>query len=104
MRHTVTKFRLGISNIKVHKYRYSNVTDRDLMCPFCKESEENEVHFKLTCPAYYNLRLRFIEKKYYNQPCLFRFCLLMSTQNENTVRNLSMYIHKAYKLREALMS
>ena len=104
MRRILTRFRLGISDIRTHKYRYSNVSETNLLCPFCIESQENEVHFLLKCPVYHDLRLRYIDKKYYALPCFFRFCLLMSTQNVNTIWNLSMYMLKAFKLREDLLS
>ena len=52
IRCSLTRFIFGISDTSVHCMRYrSDVTAREMMCPFCKLSVENEVHFVLCCPA-----------------------------------------------------
>lgn len=104
IRVNLTRFRIGISEINKHKYRYKNVHCSLLLCPLCKEATEDEVHFVLQCRALSKLRVKFIPKKYYVYPCLFRFCLLMATNNERTQRNLALYLYKAFRLRETLTS
>jgi hypothetical protein len=48
----MTKFRFGISDLAVHYYRYRQHTRRHLICPVCKNGEENEIHFVFCCPVY----------------------------------------------------
>ena len=100
----MTKFRFGISNLTVHFYRYRSHTVRDLICPMCKESIENEVHFVLCCPFLLELRRKLIPPKFFSNPSAFRFTLLMSRKNDNIIKNLSIYLYNAFKIREIAIS
>ena len=99
-----TRFRLGISDLNVHRLRYKNVKDSDLLCPMCHEAKEDEMHFVLLCPALQSIRETFIRPKYYRWPCLFRLNLLLSCTDTNVVRNLSLYLYKAFRHREIATS
>ena len=102
---SLTRFRFGISDIFVHCVRYkSNVTARELMCPCCSISIENEVHFVSCCPGLNDLRRWYIHPKYFNFPSDFRLTFLLSTKNERTLRNLALYLYKAFNRRKTLMS
>ena len=71
---SLTRFRFGISDNFVHCTRYrSNVTPREMMCPFCVVFVEHEVHFALCCPGPDDLRSRYIHPNYFNLPS--DFCL-----------------------------
>ena len=96
----MTRFRFGISDIFVHKNRYSQSST--LICPVCKESTEDELHFVLTCPGLEDLREQLIPYKYRNHPCLFKLILLMSSSHENVVKSLAMYLYKAFRRRSML--
>lgn len=104
LRFILSRFRFGISEIRVHATRYQNIPLVDLLCPLCKESIEDEMHFVLICPVLSNIRKTFIPEKYYLRPCLFRMCLLMSSENANIVRNVAMYLFKAFQLRKIIIS
>ena len=99
-----TKFRFGISDLMVHYYRYRQFNDNDLLCPLCKLSEDNEIHFVLCCPVLEGIREQFIRPKYYRQPSLFKLSLLMSSTVTEVVRNFSLFLYKAFKLRELSLS
>ena len=102
-----TKFRFGISDLLVHKHRYIGNNNMP-MCPLCKKSEDNEIHFVLSCTALQPIRNVFISPKFYRAPNAARFSILMASQNSKTVKNLLIYIYiyiyKAFKMRETLMS
>ena len=102
LRFILTRFRFGNSEIKVHMLRYKQANGNELTCPLCKEADEDEVHFVLVCPVLKNVRVRYIPEKYYKYPCLFRLCLLMASENEAIIRNVAMYLYKAFKVRETL--
>ena len=100
---SMTRFRFGISDIAVHHNRYKNVTDDALKCPLCKHANEDDVHFLLCCPAFSDLRQQFIPPKFYENPCLFRMTLLLAKQNENVLKNLCIYVYKAFKRRSNML-
>ena len=100
----LTRFRFGVSELHVHAYRYRQVDNSVLLCPLCKEYTENEVHFVLTCPALSVVRERFIPKKYFRRPSLFKLCLLVNATREKTVYNFALYLYHAFKIREVVTS
>lgn len=100
----LTKFRFGVSNINVHYLRYRNHNQTQLLCPYCKNVEENEVHFVLCCPLYNNVRRQFIKEKFYRTPNLFKLIILLCSRNENIVGDLCRYLYVAFKIRETYCS
>ena len=100
----LTRFRLGISEIAVHRNRYKAHSDADLVCPLCEKGIENEVHFVLCCPALYDLRKQYIPLKFYKMPNQFRLAMLLACTNEQTMRNVSIYLYKSFKLRSICLS
>ena len=95
---TWTKLRFGISAIALHSQRYSrSPSANDLMCHLCKSACEDEVRCVLCCPALEDLRRVFIRPKYYYYPSTFKLTLLRSTKNENTLRNLALYLYTSFK-------
>ena len=61
MRICLTRFRLGISILKTHIYRYKpNVNPNDLLCPLCNDGVDDELHFFYDCIVNENLRRTFL--------------------------------------------
>ena len=104
LKRIMAKFRLGVSDIKVHKFRYKAHAENDLICPLCNESVENEVHFVLCCPALDEVRQKYIPVKYTRQRNSFRLCLLLASSHHEVVHNLALYLCKALKVRNIMMS
>ena len=50
------------------------------------------------------LRIRMIYSFRFKKDNLVRLSLLLASINENIVRNMSVYLHNAFKLRSVLMS
>ena len=59
----MTKFRLGVSELSVHYYRYRSHTEEDFVCPLCKEMKEDEIRFAFSCPVLDDIRKQFIPRK-----------------------------------------
>ena len=100
----MTKFRLGVSELSVHYYRHRNHTEENLICPFCKEMKEDEVHFVLCCPVLDDLRKQYIPPKFCKNPCCFRLSLLLASTNQEIIRKLSLFLYKACKIRDTIIS
>jgi len=101
---TMTMFRMGISAIAVHANRYKLHSVNDLICPLCRGRREDELHFVLCCPVLNELRHQYILPKFYRNPCLFRLSMLMASTNQHIVKNLSIYLFKALRLRSVVVS
>ena len=100
----LTKFRFGISELKVHFYRYRLHCHKDLICPLCKVGIEDEIHFLLVCPFYRKLRGKFISPKFHNAPSIFHYNILMASVNVNIVKNVCLFLYSAFKMRERALS
>ena len=104
LRQIMSRFRFGISDLAIHHYRYSSAGDHCYTCPLCKEAEDNEIHFVLICPVISDIRRQYIPYKFYRQPCLFRYTLLMTATNMSIVRNLANFLYRAFKFRDVYLS
>ena len=67
-------------------------------CQLCNTCED-EFHFLLECPLYYDLRKLLINKYSWKHPNMIKFIDLLKSENENTLRKLATYIHRGFKLR-----
>ena len=99
-----TRFRLGVSTLAVHQHRYKVTPDDSLVCPLCRTSKEDEMHFVLCCPALQDIRIKYIQPKYYRHPCIFKLCLLMASTKQSDVLNLALFLEKAFKHRDIVTS
>ena len=102
LKRIMTKFRFGVSELSVHYYRYRSHVEKDLKCPLCGEAKEDEVHFVLCCPMLDDIRKQFIPPKCCKHPCLFRLSLLLASTNQEIVRKLSIFLYKAFKIRDTV--
>ena len=57
-RAAIIQLQLGVLPINNNRFRYGN-NPIDKMCPFCKNTIEDEIHFVQRCPLFVNLRNRF---------------------------------------------
>ena len=55
-KYVMARFRLGVSDIATHHYRYREFDDNDLLCPLCRINKEDEIHFVLCCPVLQDIR------------------------------------------------
>jgi len=102
LKRIMTRFRFGVSDIFVHYFRYRQSSARELLCPLCRKAKEDEIHFVLCCPVLHELRNVFIPSKYHSKPCLFKLNMLMSSTNETIVKQLTIYLYKAFKMRSEI--
>jgi hypothetical protein len=102
LKYIMTRFRLGISDIAQHYYRYRKHSEVDIICPLCKNGKEDELHFVLCCPALATLRIRYIPLKFHRYPNWFRLSLLLASEKDSIIKNLSIYLYKAFHLRNVV--
>ena len=104
LQRVTTRFRLGISALATHKLRYKTVNAIDLICPLSGMDKDDELHFVFFCPAFKEIRAKYIAPKFVNHPNAFKLVLLMSSTKNSDVLNFAIFLHKAFKYREIAMS
>ena len=77
----ICKLRLSSHCLCIETGRYKNVPLERCICPICKSDVEDEYHFMLKCPAYNNLRKRYLKPYYFQRPSVYKLTQLLSTGN-----------------------
>ena len=106
---TIKKFRIALSKLRMSSHRLEVETGRwtrpnstpisERLCKLCNKLED-EFHFVLECPVYSDLRKSYVSRYYYNRPNMYKMVELVNTTNKKQIRNLSIYIYKAFELRK----
>ena len=83
---------------------------KERLCPFCKNSVENEEHFLLSCPLYSPQRI-ILEELYRKHDNTYdslsrnqKFIHILSNKNEHILLTLSTFITEALNLRDKIMN
>lgn len=102
IRNSMIRFRLGISDIYSHRNRFSKGQTNDT-CPVCNEDEEDDVHFVLQCPAYEDLRQKYLQLESLTRD-LNTLVYLFSNTDDSKTRGIALYIFHASKRRRSAQS
>ncbi|XP_071102020.1 uncharacterized protein [Haliotis cracherodii] len=108
---TINKFRVALARFRASSHslhietgRYFGIPRQRRLCMVCKTGYvESEYHFVLVCEKYYALRVTYIPQKYYVNPSIEQFYILMSSLHQSTIRSLACYIYHAFKLRNSFL-
>ena len=95
LRNIYIKFRLGVSKINCHRYKF-NKNETLLKCPFCTGENENEYHVLYECNVYADLRVMLPFQ--FNEIPMYR----MLSQNRNDAM-VARYLLKMFQRRDELM-
>jgi hypothetical protein len=102
VRKAFIQFRLGVSPIKCHRYRYRPNSPANRNCPFCPGCVENEYHFLLNCPKYSQLRNSTLPIMFITQHSEKKMVSLLATEKYTKV--VAFFVYKAFQMRsKALM-
>ena len=94
-RDSFIRLRLGVNELNVNRWFEK---DRTLKCPFCVNNVENEKHFFIDCPLYEDLRQKYLAP-YLHIAKLRNIGYLLDGRDISMLRNVSMFIHYALKMR-----
>ena len=65
-------------------------------CRKCDLNEiGNEIHHLLVCPAFEDLRIRYIEKRFHEKVSVHKFLNLMSCSKRKQLVNLSLFVRSS---------
>jgi hypothetical protein len=60
--------------------------------------------YSKSCPAFFDLRKKYIKSDYYKKPSFFKLVRFFSAYNFTTIQKLSQYLLKAIKQRDTLLA
>ena len=104
----MARFRCSSHSLEIEIGRRTKVEVDDRLCKLCldngKRCVENELHFLLICPSFKNLRLKFLPKMYYQNPCIEMLSILLSSKNITILNGLARYIYFAMRKRLELIA
>ena len=100
-RSLLAKFRCGCINFEINRGRRVNIMRENRFCTFCNlQKVEDEYHFLLECPCFYEFRILYIPRYYYHNHSSIKFVNLLCTENKTILRNICIYLEKALKMRD----
>ena len=97
-RNALAQFRMGISQINAHKYRFS--AKESTACPFCPEKVESEIHFLFECPTYNQLRRNYLHDSVAGSD-FQKIKWLLTNDSPKVIVNTAKFLFFAFKLRAA---
>ena len=109
---TVNKFRTALAKLRLSSHRLEGETGRwarpiaipfsERVCNVCNKLED-EFHFVLECPIYLDIRKLYINNYYFKKLNMYKMVEHFNTTNKKQLRNLSVYIYKAFEIRRNVM-
>ena len=100
------RFRLSSHSLRIEQCRWERIKPPrcDRVCLICNSGQvEDEYHLCLICPVYTELRKRFIPTYFYDPPVPYKFRLLMESQNDYLLNQLSRFIYFAFQKRDKIL-
>ena len=104
-RHALAIIRTGNSTLEVVTGRHNDVVRSLRLCKLCNTGKvEDEFHFILECSNYTELMAKYSPKKFYLNPSLYKFTLLMNSDSRSVIVNLAIFCFHALNKRKATVS
>lgn len=104
-RKSLIRLRLSSHRLEVEVGRWAKpnkIPYQNRKCKICNVLED-EFHFLLECPLYADLRKRYINKFFWTRPNMLKFIELMSTDHGKTLKQVSVFIEKAFQCRKEII-
>ena len=102
-RYSLAAFRSSSHNLMIETGRHLGKERDRRRCFNCHDTIESEYHFLLVCPVYLNLRETHIPRKFYENPTVNKFNILVASGNDEIIKKLATFIYYGMKLRQDLM-
>ena len=88
----------------IEKGRYVNLERNQRVCSICNLNDiEDEFHFILRCPAYNDLKKKYLKQRYCNRQSVFKLLQLFNTCCLSELRKLGYYIINCNRRRDIHM-
>lgn len=102
-RNVIAQFRMGVSQINIHRYRFQNSTENKC-CPFCEDKLETEIHFLFECQTYCELRIKYLAQFLSVGDQLGSMITMFKKQDTETIVDLAKFLFFAFQLRLSMLN
>ena len=99
-RNSLVQFRMGVSQINLHRHRFSTTTDNTTW-PFYANQQETEIHFVFQCPVYNQLRSKYLPDIINVRDPRKHLIILMNSSFRETILNVAKSLVCAFNLRSS---
>ena len=84
LRYFFTRLRLSVHPLHIKTGRYArDVARNQRYCLCCNSTDiEDEFHFICICPAFRNIRKKYIKTCYYKRPSMYKYLSLLHSNNK----------------------
>ena len=96
------KLRLSSHRLNVEVGRWNNTPVNERLCTTCNVLED-EFHFIFECQRFVNLRSTYIPRYFRIRPSMQKCKELFQCDNVRIIRNLAMYVYKAFEIRSRVV-
>ena len=104
LRKHLTSLRLVSHRLQIEIGRHNDLARAERVCRVCNvQQTESEYHFMLVCPAYRDLRVKFLPRYCMSWPTLNKFDYLMKQNGNKILTNVAKFISAATKLRSEML-
>ena len=103
----LTRMRLSSHSLRIQTGRYgrNKIPRNERICQCCNTNDIEDVfHFICICPSYDRLRKKYLDKKYYVRPSVFKFNQLMNSDDGKQLLTLSRFIKNALDIRKNILN
>ena len=101
-RNALSRLRVSSHRLQIEMGRWHkpNVIPRnERKCQLCNTLED-EFHFLLECPLYFELRKTYINRYFWHNPNIPKYIELLTSENINIIRRLSCFVYKGFTIRQ----
>eukprot|EP00745_Piridium_sociabile_P043608 TRINITY_DN8944_c0_g1_i10.p1 TRINITY_DN8944_c0_g1~~TRINITY_DN8944_c0_g1_i10.p1 ORF type:complete len:1137 (-),score=123.12 TRINITY_DN8944_c0_g1_i10:208-3198(-) len=97
-RNILAQFRMGVSQLNVHRYRFSP-SNENTACPVCLNTPEDEIHFMFVCPLYDQIRQFYKFNATAEENLVSKLVSSLKIESQREIVNLAKFLVAAFKLR-----
>ena len=101
-RHALAKLRMSSHRLEVECGRWRkpvSVPINERLCTLCGVLED-EYHFVIECRLYTQLRKKYIKEYFWKHPSVLKFTQLITSNRKSEITDLSIYVYRAFKLKQ----
>ena len=100
LRNVLIKFRLGVSQIHCHRYKFS-LDIQKRFCPVCNVHTEDEFHILFVCQVYEDVRVKYLPNYFIIKRDRAALVELMS--NVEHAHQVAIFLFHVFKLRNYIL-